>query len=111
MEETTLCPACHQPVRPTDYFCYNCGKNLRPRPLSTSLVSQIILYIKTLLLPPFGIIWGFRYIRQPGAASKIVGIITIAITIVEIVFLIQFTINLINTVNQQIYQQTSLYGI
>jgi len=111
MDETTLCPTCHQSVRLTDYFCSNCGKNLRPRPLSTSLLSQIALYLKTLLLPPLGFIWGYRYLRQPGTNSKIVGLITIAITIIEIVLLVEFAVNLVNTVNQQIYQQTSLYGL
>ena len=111
MEEYVLCPTCHQSVRRTDYFCYNCGKNLRPRPLSNSFSSQIILYIKTLLLPPLGIIWGFRYLRQQGVASKIVGLITIVITIIEIILLIKFTISLVNTVNQQIYQQTQLFGL
>lgn len=111
MDETVLCPACHQPVKLADYFCSNCGKNLRPRPLSTSLSSQIPLYLKTLLLPPLGFIWGYRYLRQPDTRSKIVGLITIAITIIEIVFLIEFTVNLIDTVNRQIYQQTNLYGL
>jgi len=111
MEGNTLCPTCHQPIQPTYYFCSNCGKNLRPRPLSTSLSSQIPLYLKTLLLPPLGFIWGYRYLRQPDTRSKIVGLITIVITIVEIVFLIEFTVNLIDTVNRQIYQQTNLYGL
>ena len=111
MEGNTLCPTCHQPIQLAYYFCPNCGKNLRPRPLSISFLSQIILYIKTLLLPPLGIIWGFRYLRQSGIASKIVGLITIAITIIEIIFLVKFTVNLINVVNQQIYQQTILYSL
>ncbi len=111
MEENTLCPICHQSVRPIDYFCSNCGKNLRPRPLSTSFSSQISLYVKTLLLPPLGIVWGFRYLRQPDAKSKIVGLITIVITVIEIVFLVKFTINLINIVNQQVSQQAQLFGL
>jgi hypothetical protein len=111
VDENTLCPTCHQPVRLTDYFCSNCGKNLRPRPLSTSFLSQIGLYLKTLLLPPLGIVWGIRYLRQPDTKSKIVGLITIVITIIEIVFLVIFTVNLVNTVSKQIYQQTNLYGL
>ncbi|MCX6704606.1 MAG: hypothetical protein NTZ07_04160, partial [Candidatus Woesebacteria bacterium] len=108
MDEIALCPTCHQPVKLTDYFCSNCGKNLRPRPLSTSLVSQISLYIKTLLLPPLGFIWGYRYLRQSGTGSKIVGLITIVITVIEVILLIKFTVNLVNTVNQHVYQQIQL---
>jgi hypothetical protein len=111
MDEIISCPSCHQPVKMTDYFCFNCGKKLKSRPLSTSLTSQIILYLKTLLLPPFGLIWGYRYLRQPNTQSKFVGLITIIITIIEIVWLTQTTMNIINTTNQQINQQIQLYGL
>ena len=110
MDEIMSCPVCHQPVKTTDYFCSNCGKKLKSKPPSTSIPSQIILYIKTLLLPPFGLFWGYRYLRQPDTKSKLIGLFTIIITIVEVVWLTQITINTINTVNQQINQQIQLYG-
>jgi hypothetical protein len=111
MDEIISCPTCHQPVRPTDYFCPNCGKNLRPAPLSTSLSGQISLYLKTLLLPPLGLVWGFRYLRQSDTKSKIVGLVTIIITTIEVIWLIQFTINTVNTFTEQLNQQTQLYGL
>jgi len=107
MDEIISCPSCHQPAKITDYFCSNCGKKLKSQPLSTSLPSQITLYLKTLLLPPFGLIWGYRYLRQSNTQSKFVGLFTIIITIIEIVWLTQITINIINTTNQQI----QLYGL
>jgi len=111
MEEFLNCPKCHQSVATDDYFCRNCGHNLRPRPLSTSLGSQIVLYLKTLLLPPLGIIWGFRYFRQSDTASKLVGLFAIIITIVEIIWLIQVTATTVDTANRQIYQQLKIYGL
>src|ERR1700690_2123516 len=60
----SVCPMCHIQVRLTDYFCYNCGKNLHPKPLSTSIEIQILYYVGSLVLPPMGFIWGFRYIRE-----------------------------------------------
>ncbi len=107
MDEIIYCPFCRQPVKTTDYFCSNCGKKLKSKPLSTSLSTQIFLYIKTLLLPPFGLIWGYRYLRQPDTQSKLIGLFTIIVTIVETVWLTQITINAINTINQQI----PLYGL
>jgi hypothetical protein len=109
MEEILICPGCHQPVAPIDYFCPNCGKNLRPSPLSTSPASQILLYLKTIILPPFGFYWGYRYLRQSDTTSKIVGLITILITLVEIIWLTQTTIAAVNTVNQQV--QIQLNGL
>lgn len=111
MDEIISCSVCHQPISLNNYFCANCGKNLRPQPLSTSTSTQVMLYLKSLLLPPLGIIWGIRYLRQSDVSSKLVGLFTILITIIEIVFLIQTTVYTVNTVNQQINQQFRLYGI
>lgn len=111
MNEIVSCPSCHQPISQNNYFCANCGKKLQSRPLSTSLTGQIVLYLKTLLLPPFGLIWGYRYLRQSDASSKLIGIVVIIITVVETVWLTQVTINIINTTNQQINQQIQLYGL
>ena len=105
MEEIGLCPKCHQPVEPTAYFCPNCGKKLRSPPLSTSLSSLIVIFFKTILLPPFGLIWGIKYLLQSDKKSKIIGCLVLIITIVEIIWLIQSTINIMNLVNQQVSQQ------
>ena len=111
MDNIVSCPNCHQLVKPTDYFCPNCGKKIRPAPLSTNLSSQIILYLKTLLLPPFGLIWGFQYLRQEDQRSKIIGLLVIIVTIVETIWLTQSTISIFSTLTQQISQQTQLYGL
>jgi hypothetical protein len=111
MDEFVFCPSCRQPVKLTDYFCPNCGKNLHLRPLSTSASSQIALYLKTLLLPPFGFLWGYRYLRQSDSNSKLVGWIVIIITTIEIIWLTQSTISMINTFSQQIFQPASFYGL
>ena len=111
MDEIISCPVCHQPIDSTDYFCRNCGKKIHPTPLSTSFPSQITLYLKSLFLPPIGIIWGFRYLRQADTKSKLVGLFVIILTIIEIIWLIQITTNTINSFTQQINQQSQLYGL
>ncbi|MFA5828823.1 MAG: hypothetical protein WC841_05720 [Candidatus Shapirobacteria bacterium] len=111
MDEINYCAVYHQSSEPLDYYCRNCGKSLRPRPLSTSVRSQLVLYIKTLLLPPFGFIWGYRYLRQSDTVSKLVGLFTVLITTAEIIWLIQSTVNTFTTVNQEIYRQMKLYGL
>lgn len=111
MDEIISCPNCHQPIKPNDYFCPNCGKKIRSPPPSTSLSSQIVLYLKTLILPPFGLFWGYNYLRQSDTKSKLIGLFTIIITIIEIIWLIQSTINMVNIANQQINQQINLYGL
>ena len=99
------CPTCHQPVAPTDYYCANCGQNLRPTPPSTSLGSQVELYLKSILLPPLGIIWSLKYLKQKELKAKLVGLTMIIITVVELGLIAKTTINLINTVNEQVNSQ------
>jgi hypothetical protein len=90
MSETTICPYCHQPIKSTT--------------LSTSVSTQIFLYLKTVILPPMGFFWGYRYLQQPDNKSRIVGLAAIIITFIEIIWLIQSSISLINAVTLQMNQ-------
>jgi len=101
----SICPQCHTQVRPTDFFCFNCGKNLKPKPLSTSLETLFMYYLGALVLPPLGIVWGIKYIKQESQMSKVHGIVLIILTIVEIVVLTIWTINFINMINAQVGSQ------
>ena len=111
MEIINSCPSCHQPIKSIDYFCPNCGKNLQPRPPSTSFSGLLILGLKTILLPPLGLIWGYRYLRQTENNSKLIGLVVIIVTIIETVWLTQSTIAMANSLNQQVNQQMNLYGL
>lgn len=108
--EQTSCPACHTLIRPTDYFCFNCGKNLKAKPPSISVTSQIILYLVSIFLPPFGILPAMKYLRQPDQKSKIIGGVAIVLTIISLIFTALFLINLMNTVNQQVNSQLQNFG-
>ena len=103
MEPT--CPQCHVPVKPTDFFCFNCGKNLKPKPLSTSLETIFMYYLGALVLPPLGIVWGIKYLKQESQTAKVHGIILIILTIFEIVLLTVWTQQFINVVNTQLGNQ------
>ena len=100
------CPQCHVAVRPTDYFCYNCGKILHAKPLSTSLTTEIMYYIGSLLLPPLGYWWGIKYLLQQGAASKRIGIIIMVLTtisfIITSIFAVDYITKIQATVNSQL---------
>ena len=110
MENSPVCPVCHLEVKSTDYFCFNCGKNLRPKPLSTSLTKQITIYLESFFLPPYGLIIGLRYLKQKDNASKIVGIAAIVLTVISILIFIKVTNDLIKTVNTQVNTQLQDMG-
>lgn len=106
-DSAAICPKCHLPVKSSDYFCANCGTELRPPPPSISLTKQMSLYIGSLILPPFGLIWGARYLRQDDSKSKMVGWICVVLTCISLVVTVVITIQTINTVNEQVEKQMS----
>ena len=110
MDEVLTCPSCHISVRPTDYFCFNCGKNLHPAPPSTAIEEQIKLYLGSIFLPPMGIIWGLRYLKQPDQKSKIAGWIMIILTVIVLWLAIKWTVDIVNGVDKQMSQFNSAQG-
>lgn len=101
----TACPQCHVPVRPTDFFCYNCGKNLKPAPPSTSIETLVMYYVGSVLLPPMGIIWGWKYVKATDQKARLHGWLLIGITVVELVLLTIWTIDFVHGINAQVNSQ------
>ena len=111
MEDTSTCPNCHTAVRYTDYFCYNCGANIKPSPPSTSLTSQVILYTKSILLPPFGLLWSLKYLGQKDNKSKIVGLTAIILTVLSLLITIKMFTDFTSEINKQLDSSVSnIYG-
>ena len=109
METTSICPTCHAVVRFSDYFCFNCGKNLHVKPPSISMMDQVVLYVKCIFLPPMGILWGLKYLKQPDQKYRIVGIVAIALTVVVILWAVNYTMNIYTSVTKQL--NTQLEGV
>ena len=87
------------------YFCYNCGKNLHPAPLSTSIATQAWIYIGSVILAPMGLVWGLRYVRQPSSKAKMVGAISIILTVITLIIMSKLITVYIANVNEKVTQQ------
>lgn len=109
MDEVT-CPSCHITVRSTDFFCFNCGKNLKEKPPSLSAESQIMLYLGSVFLPPMGVIWGLKYLRRPDQKSRIVGWVAVALTVVCILLYTKWIFSVMDSVNKEMNQFNSMQG-
>lgn len=111
-QPSLLCPVCHYPIKQEYYFCPNCGKNLKPAPLSTSLEKQIGVYLLSVFVPPFGLIPSIRYLTQKDEKSKMVGMVALLLTVLSTVittyYTFQFVSGFTKTVDQQLNSQ-SLY--
>lgn len=84
----------------TSYFCSNCGKKLHEKPLSASVLKQAGMYLVSVLLPPFGLWWAVKYLRQGDSTGKKIGIAIIALTVISLALNIWGTIALYDTYSQ-----------
>lgn len=94
------CPSCNTAVFDTSYFCQNCGKKIRERPLSTSVARQIVIYLVSFFIPPYGLVYGVKYLRQEKESAKAVGVVAVILTLISIMISMIFVISLINTMNR-----------
>ena len=83
-----VCPQCHLPQSPEFYFCPNCGTKLRTPPLSTSVISQTLLYLFSAVLPWIAYLaitkWdGIKYMRSPDSQTRNIGYIALIILVVS----------------------------
>jgi hypothetical protein len=86
MEPQLLCSYCKQQTISTQYyFCPNCGKQLRNKPLSTAIFRQILIYLLSFLLPPLGFWPAVKYLKQPDGKSRAIGFTAIILTMISIV--------------------------
>jgi hypothetical protein len=100
------CPYCSYPIIEAFYFCPNCGKSLKPQPIS--VFKQIGIYLISILLPPLGLWPGIKYLRQKNKKAKIIGLIAIILTLVSVGLTIWFSIGLFNQITQSFAGQTNL---
>jgi hypothetical protein len=110
MEPQLNCPNCKQIVRPQDFFCSNCGKKLKDKPESTTILRQIFIYLFSIFLPPLGLWPAVKYLRQKDNKSRIIGLVIIILTIISTAITIWMTIKFMNDFNQQLNRSLNLYG-
>lgn len=98
----TICPSCLAAVAADAYFCPNCGKALKNKPTSASVSRQIIVYAVSLFLPPFGLWYVWKYLRQADKKSKIIGAAALVLTIVSTIMTMWATKAMLDSINQSI---------
>src|SRR3990172_6750980 len=83
IEASTACNVCKQPIQVNWNFCPNCGNTLRIKPLPTSVLKQLLIYAVSFFLPPFGLGYAFKYLRQNDRKTRIIGMVSIILTILS----------------------------
>jgi hypothetical protein len=95
-----ICPSCNTQMISSANFCLNCGKALRAIPPATSVSKQIIVYLISFFLAPFGLWYAYKYLKQVDRKSKIIGAVAIALTVASITVTIWTAVGLFNSVSQ-----------
>jgi len=94
------CKECGHEISDEALACPNCGKPQRDRHPSVSLSTQIAVYSVSLLLPPFGLWYVWKYLKQKDVKSKKIGIAALILTVISVVLTIWFTERFVNSINQ-----------
>ncbi len=79
------CPACKLIVESLWYYCPNCGNSLKEKPPNLSISKQIVIYGVSFFLAPFGLAWGIKYARYSDKKTRIVGYVSIILTVISII--------------------------
>ena len=70
---------------------------------------ELIYYAGSLLLPPIGLWWGFKYLKQNDGKSKHIGWICIVLTVISTLVVAVWSVRLFQGISTQVNQQ--LQGI
>jgi|PlaIllAssembly_1097288.scaffolds.fasta_scaffold275985_1 hypothetical protein len=106
---TIPCPFCNQQIDPTAFFCPVCGKNVRVKPLSVTVGTQILVYLLSVLVPPFGLGLTFRYLRSPDPKAKKIGWISVVLTFIALIFVCWLTFYYTRKITDQVDREMQKY--
>ncbi len=102
---TMPCPNCKNEILKNSNFCQFCGYKLNEK---ITLSRQFYIYAVSLLLPPLGLIWFFKYFRSSEVNKKNIAYITLILTILSTFLTIWWTISFIKSFQNSFSQYSSL---
>lgn len=103
--QKVFCPFCFHTLTGGDYFCPFCGKQIKEKPIDTSLMKQISVYAVSILLPPAGLWPAYKYLKTNNPKAKKIGSVAVVLTIISVLVSAYLLIGFVNEVNTQISSQ------
>ncbi len=106
-----ICPKCSTIAIPGSKFCANCGTMLiDPALEKVGVGKQIWIYFVSIVAPPLGLIWFFKFIGSKSGQKRLVGIIALILTIVSSAVTIWVSMGFVTMLQQQLstYQNIGL---
>lgn len=100
MDSNQTCPKCGGVVAIAANFCPACGNLLKPSALATSFSKQLIIYLVSFFLPPFGLGWAMKYLRSADPRARTIGIVSILLTVLSLLLTFWIASSLMNSYSQ-----------
>ena len=100
-----VCPKCSTIAVPGSRFCANCGMPLNTEPLKISLGKQVWIYCVSIFLPPLGLVWTIKYLRQKDPQPRRIALIAALLTIVSTIVTLWATLGIMQTVQSEVQTQ------
>ena len=82
---------------------------LKEKPISTGAMRQIIYYIASVLLPPLGFWWAWKYWKQGDETSKKICYALVIITIISLALNIWAGIGIVNSITGSLNSDLQQY--
>jgi hypothetical protein len=82
---TLQCPRCNKPITADANYCAYCGRPLKDGALSISVSRQVVIYLISFFLAPFGLGYVWKYFKQGDSKSKEIALIALILTVAAII--------------------------
>lgn len=102
-----VCPNCGSIIAPNDKFCSKCGAKLN-QPQIVGIGKQIYIYFVSFFLPPFGLIWTWKFLRTDNTKLRIIGWVAAGLTVVSIILTVWVTLGFLQSLQQQLNSYSNL---
>jgi hypothetical protein len=96
------CKECGHEISDEAFTCPNCGKPQRDKTPSVSFSGQAFVYFVSLFLPPFGLWYVWKYLKQKDQKSRRIGYVALILTIASLAITIWLTQKTIDSLNQSL---------
>ncbi len=97
-----ICSGCGTQVSPEINFCPQCGKKFREPPPSKSVGVQAAVYAASLLAPPFGLWYAYKYFKYGDAARHKIGWVAVILTVISTGFAVWSAEIFVNSLKQSL---------
>lgn len=112
-----LCPFCAKEIDPKAYYCPECGKKVREKPVPLGFWPIVALFALCIFLPPFNIGLTIKYMKSPDPKAKKIGVISLIVMIAVLVavgistyFVTKYVSDQVNTQVTQELKKYQNYG-